>query len=156
MLAATLFAAGGGRKPVSDVEVVRRAKALGMIFPGEGRLTLGAAEKAKSTEEKPPGEPSSVREPPASPGASSPARSPQASATRGPSMVTVVVPPGATAAEVARLLRAKSLIADETEFLRKAAARQAETRFLPGTYRFPSNVAVKDMISSLLRGPSTR
>jgi cell division protein YceG involved in septum cleavage len=65
----------------------------------------------------------------------------------------VVVPPGATSGEVARLLRGKSLIADEGEFLRIAAGRQAEKRFLPGTYRFASDITVKGLIDALLTGP---
>ncbi|MDI6870377.1 MAG: hypothetical protein QME79_03275 [Bacillota bacterium] len=143
MLAATLLAAGGGRqKPPSDVEVIQRAKALGMTFPGEQRLTLeGAPEKNPDAGATlPDGVPGETTQAPPPPG-------------KKASTVTVVVPPGATAGEVARLLRAKSLIADEDEFLRLAAGRQAEAHFLPGTYRFPSNITVRELITSLLTGP---
>lgn len=44
LLAATLSAVGGHRSPrLSDVEVVRRAKELGMSFQEEQRLTVPSA-----------------------------------------------------------------------------------------------------------------
>lgn len=140
LLAATLSALGGGReRPLSEVEIIKRAKALGMGFPGEQRLALNGASEGRPT--TPATKPAAPRTPPPKP------------AAPGPSTVTVVVPPGATAGEVARLLTVKSLIADEGEFLRLAEARQAESRFLPGTYRFRSDVTVKSLISALLTGP---
>ncbi len=138
ILAATLLAAGGGRKPVSDVEVIRRAKALGMTFPGEQRLTL----------EAPEGKPTRKR------AADAPA--PATSTANGSDVITVVVPPGATASEVARILQSASLIANEQEFLQSAAAQEATTRLRSGTYQFPATIGVEALISSLLSGPAGR
>lgn len=146
LLAATLSVAGGGReRPLSRVEVIRRAKALGMTFPGERRLSLGGAPVTK-------GDGAGDVEP----------RTPEAPATRktvpvqgqaGGSTVAVVIPPGATAGEIARMLRAKSLIADEEEFLKIVAARQGESRFVPGAYRFRSDVTVEALLGALFKGP---
>ncbi|MGE5507056.1 MAG: hypothetical protein ACM3RP_01010 [Chitinophagales bacterium] len=130
LLAATLSAVAGhqaGR--VSDLEVIRRAKELGMSFPGEQRAAGPA--------------PASARQAPA----------PAPDARAESDTVTVAVPQGASVAYVARLLSEKSLIADETEFLKVAGERNVGTRFKPGTYRFPRDVRVRDLVSVLLAGP---
>lgn len=144
MLAATLSALGGGRESVSDVEVIRRAKELGMSFPEERRLELGNADR-----------PADRRETAAAGGESAPPirQAPGGREAGRRAEVVVVVPPGATAGEVARLLKGKSLIADEGEFLRLAAAKGGEPRFLPGTYRLPRDITVRSLIGALLTGP---
>jgi hypothetical protein len=152
LVAAILFAAGGGRRPVSEIELIRRAKALGMTFPGEQRLTLEAVEPKAPLATQAPAPPAAPAQAPAAARMPTPTPTP----ARRPSQVTVVVPPGATAGEVARLLRAKSLIADEAEFLRLASTGQAEARFLPGQYRFRRDIAVRDLIATLVSGPPAR
>lgn len=178
LLGATLTAVGGGhQRSLSRMEIVSRAKALGMTFQGEERLNFaGPASAPQTAASATPSAPRPVAPsvPPAADTASVVASPSVAGAAKAKptypvpgkpkkvaakvaaapvaTTLTVVVPPGATAGEVARLLRSKSLIADEDEFLHMAQVRQAESRFLPGTYRFKSDVTVKSLISSLLSG----
>lgn len=145
LLAATLSALGGGaRRPLSRVELIRQAKALGMSFPDEVRLNLGAVPGAQ-------GGPPASGTGPVAPKAPSEANTP--SAVGVVRTVEIVVPPGATGSEVARLLRAKGLIADEKEFLSLATVRQVAPRFMPGAYRVSQDVTVKALIEALSKGP---
>lgn len=133
MLAGAVAGTGGDRsKSPSDLEVVRRAKALGMVFAGEERLGFPAEKPSKPT--------ATVG------GMKGQQRS-------GPRTVVVEIPAGASAGEVARVLRGRSLIADEREFLRLAEEEKAAARFQAGTYRVASNITVRELIKTLVSGP---
>ncbi len=69
--------------------------------------------------------------------------------------VTVVIPPGATAAQIAQILEAKGVISNAGDFVDRIVADGQGSDFKPGTYSLRTNEAYDRIVFQLNHGPST-
>jgi UPF0755 protein len=70
----------------------------------------------------------------------------------GSPAVTVVVPPGASVADIARIVFAKGLVRHPLVLRVLALERRAETRLKAGEYRFSASQSAEQILDALVRG----
>jgi len=70
--------------------------------------------------------------------------------------VTVVVPEGASAAQVANLLASKGVVANAIMFRIRANSMGAADKLKPGEYRFVTGSGYEDVIKALAEGPQVQ
>lgn len=66
-----------------------------------------------------------------------------------PPGLTVTIPAGASAEQIGEILDREGLISSKTLFLLAVRVQKIQSRFRPGTYRFPSPISMADLIAAL-------
>lgn len=128
LILASVLVAFAGHRPLPREEIIKQARAVGMVFPQEARLSEGGVpQEEKGTGEKMP---------------------------LPPGLRRVTIPPGSSGSQIARLLEEAGVITDRGEFLALALAEGADVRFRAGTYVFKTSEPVGEVIKKLRRGPS--
>lgn len=145
--------AGGAAQPTGPTGPSGGATASGTPATGAGETTAPGTAPGTQPGAQPATQPGAGAAP-AAPGPGTAPVSPQEPVTPPVSAepVTVVVEPGMTAPDVAALLRAQGLIADETAFLNRLAERGLDTLLQAGTFNIPANATLDQVIDLLTAG----
>ncbi len=127
---------------LSQAEIVEKARAIGMRFPGEAGVTgsTGAVGTDTGAAAIGAGLPASGENSLVAP----------AKSINGRRMVTLIE--GLTAAQIARMLHTHGAINDEGQFLAEAERRGFTRQLIAGNYWFKQNEAVETVVDRLIRG----
>jgi len=128
------------RLNLNDQEIIERARQLGMVTREEAarqveNAVLEALKEKQAKMDNPVKQPP-VQEP-------QPPKPPQAE------LVTVVIPPGSSSAEIADILLKAGIITNKDDFLAFVNRKKAASKFRIGTYQLKKGMVAEDLVKVL-------
>ncbi|MCL2664424.1 MAG: hypothetical protein FWE82_02315 [Defluviitaleaceae bacterium] len=144
---------------IDDVEIIKRALALGMVFIAEAEpaFTSTPTPSPTPTVTPAPPAPTATPAPPATGAPTAPTATPAPSVEiindpdNGTTEIRVVIRPGNSATRVARLLEAGGVISDANDFLSYMHEHRITRVILPGIYSFSPDTPYEVIRSMITR-----